>query len=285
MTTVPGFTLSPPLSTDPSSFDERADQAWIDMAVIIPAINTVAGEVNTNATAAAASAAAAANSESNAALSATAAAAAATTNDTSSTSNTIANTGDKTFTVSAGKSFVLGQYLRVANSSTAWMAGTVKSYSGTTLVVTMEDSAGSGTFASWSISIAPRGATRTAAVAADIWAGTANTKDITPKAFADSAVYQALTSSAALAPAASDGFNRSCTLAHSGSVAAPSGMLEGFTYKLALIGNGSAAPTSWTGVDTWGDAGEPDFNSASGAVNLICYEKIGGTVRGFWSRG
>lgn len=274
-----------PSTADPANFDTRADALLEALPTFVTETNTTAAQVNADAAAAAQAKADAENAATLAGQNATAASAAATTNATSTTSNTIAGSGDKTWDVGTGKSFVLGQYVRVANSVTAWMAGLVKSYSGSTLVVTVDDSAGSGTFTSWTVSLAPKGATRTAAAAADVWAGTANTKDITPKAFADSAAFVALTSSAALAPAASDGFNRVCTLAHSGSVAAPSGMLDGVMYELVLIGNGSAAPTSWTGVDSWGDAGTPDYNSASGAVNVISYQKIGSIVRGFWSRG
>lgn len=79
---------------------------------------------------------------------------------TSTTSRTIASSGAMAFTVPAGLAFVTNMRLRVANSSSNYMEGTVTSYTGTTLTVTMNYSVGSGTFASWSISPAgDRGST------------------------------------------------------------------------------------------------------------------------------
>jgi hypothetical protein len=74
---------------------------------------------------------------------------------TSATSNDI-GTGDKTFTVEAGKSFLPGHALKIAQTSNVanWMHGEVVSYSGTTLVVKIRDTAGSGTITDWTITFA-----------------------------------------------------------------------------------------------------------------------------------
>lgn len=76
---------------------------------------------------------------------------------TSTTSNSI-GTGTKTFTVdSANKAFVPGMALRAADSAapgTNYMDGVVTSFSGTTLVISMTSSTGSGTLTAWSIGIA-----------------------------------------------------------------------------------------------------------------------------------
>lgn len=78
-------------------------------------------------------------------------------NTVSTTSNTIANTGTKNFTVEDGRSFVFGQRVRCVASAVAYMEGTVVSYVEATdnaaLAVAMVYSVGSGTFASWTISI------------------------------------------------------------------------------------------------------------------------------------
>lgn len=69
---------------------------------------------------------------------------------TSTTSNSI-GTGTKTFTVaSSGLSISVGQGV-MALSSTASMFGTVTSYSGTTLIINVTSTVGSGTFTSWTI--------------------------------------------------------------------------------------------------------------------------------------
>ena len=80
------------------------------------------------------------------------------TTDTSSSSVTIGE-GEQTFTVTAGKSFVIGMSLKIAHDSENWMLGTVKSYSGTTLIMTITKICGSGTESSWTISLSgPSGA-------------------------------------------------------------------------------------------------------------------------------
>ena len=76
------------------------------------------------------------------------------TSCTSSTSNTI-GTGDKTFTVPAGLGFVSPMPIVAANTANLAnnMSGFVKSYIGTTLVVTFVSSNGSGSFTAWSIGL------------------------------------------------------------------------------------------------------------------------------------
>ena len=73
--------------------------------------------------------------------------------DTSTTSNTV-GTGDKTFTVTAAEPYVVGQPITIADTgapTTNFMTGVVKSYSGTTLVVTIASVGGSGTKTAWTI--------------------------------------------------------------------------------------------------------------------------------------
>lgn len=118
---------------------------------------------------AAASAAAAAGSALSAAVSAatatlqaaiaTAAAAAAANfaaaySATSATPITI-NTGAQVFTTQSGKLFVTGQFLQIASDAdpTNYMHGLVSSYSGTTLVMNITDTGGSGLHSDWDISL------------------------------------------------------------------------------------------------------------------------------------
>lgn len=83
---------------------------------------------------------------------------------TTSSSSVLIGTGAKTFTVPAGLGFVVGMTLRIANSSTNYMTGDVTSYSSTTLVMNITAVAGSGTLASWNISMAAIGASTAATV-------------------------------------------------------------------------------------------------------------------------
>lgn len=79
----------------------------------------------------------------------------AATNGTSATSVAI-GTGSKSFTANVSKSWVVGMTLKLANSATNWMLGEVSSYNAGTgaLVINVRRVMGSGTFASWTISLA-----------------------------------------------------------------------------------------------------------------------------------
>lgn len=83
------------------------------------------------------------------------------TNSVSSSSNEIADTGSKTFTVETGKSYLVGQTVRAASvaDGTVWMQGDVTSYNSTTgvLVISMNAKQGSGTITSWTISLSMPG--------------------------------------------------------------------------------------------------------------------------------
>lgn len=81
-----------------------------------------------------------------------------------STSSVLIGTGAKTFTTQSGLGFVVGMTLRIANSSANFMTGEVTSYSGTSLVMNITSVGGSGTLASWTISMAAVGASAAATV-------------------------------------------------------------------------------------------------------------------------
>jgi hypothetical protein len=88
---------------------------------------------------------------------ANAAALAMNMNDTSDTSasSVLIGTGAKSFTVTAGKSFLGGMFLVIADTaapSTNWMIGQVTSYAGTALVMNITAVGGSGTKSAWTIS-------------------------------------------------------------------------------------------------------------------------------------
>jgi hypothetical protein len=121
---------------------------------------TSATNAAASATAAANSASAAATSATNAANSATAAAASATEAanyaaalKATSTSSVAIGTGEKTFTTQASKQFAAGQFILIVDTANSanYMHGQVTSYSGTTLVVDVQNIGGSGTIASWNI--------------------------------------------------------------------------------------------------------------------------------------
>lgn len=75
---------------------------------------------------------------------------------TSPTSLSISSSGTKTLTTQAGLAYVVGSRVRLASSAdpSNYMEGVVSSYSSTTLAFTADNSAGSGTLSSWSLSLA-----------------------------------------------------------------------------------------------------------------------------------
>jgi hypothetical protein len=73
---------------------------------------------------------------------------------TSTTSNSIA-TGSKTFSVSSSGAFLLGDRVRVINSATNYMEGTVTAVTtDSSITVNVDSVSGSGTLTSWTFSIA-----------------------------------------------------------------------------------------------------------------------------------
>lgn len=83
-----------------------------------------------------------------------------------STTSVAIGTGSKSFTTQTGLAFSVGMTLRIANNSTNYMTGDVTSYTTGTgvLVVNVTSVVGSGTLASWTISLAAVGANTAGAV-------------------------------------------------------------------------------------------------------------------------
>jgi len=103
-----------------------------------------------------------------------------------STSSLAIGTGSKTFTTQSGKQFAAGQYvIAVSDANSAnYMHGQVTSYSGTSLVVEVSNTGGSGTLADWTISVSgsrgTQGPTGSIPVAAGAGTVDAITADFTP---------------------------------------------------------------------------------------------------------
>lgn len=138
--------------------------------------NTVAGEVNTNASTATTKAGEAADSADSASTSATTAttqagiattqAAAASASAASaaaiagafvgtSTTSLAIGTGSKSFTTQAGEQYSAGIWMTAVSQANPanFMFGQVTSYSGTTLIIDVQATGGSGTHADWNLSL------------------------------------------------------------------------------------------------------------------------------------
>jgi len=137
---------------NPANFAVEADLAWTQLKAAIPQINDVATAMNLN-----------------------------DVQDTSVTENVLGN-GDKTFTVSAGKSWLPGQIVNIADAAlptTNIMTAAISAYSGTSLSVTVLQFLGTSgtTISSWVISLSamPSVPTVTSELKLTTFAGTGST--------------------------------------------------------------------------------------------------------------
>lgn len=174
---------TPPSRDDPANFASRADTFLAALPDFATEANALASAVNADEIAAAASASSASTSASNASASASAASTSASNASTSatnasnsataaansataaansataligtSTTSLSIGTGSKTFTTQSGKQFVAGAYILAVSSANAanYMFGQVTSYSSTSLVIDVQVVGGSGTYASWNLTL------------------------------------------------------------------------------------------------------------------------------------
>lgn len=128
-----------PSRQNPATFSEDRDTRFSEENSRIAQMNAMSTELNALATA-------------------------MTLNATSSTSTTSLTIGDgsKSLTVDTGKSYWPGMYVLISNTSNPgkWMHGYVTTYSAETgaLVVTVTETAGTGTLSSWNVTLsAPQG--------------------------------------------------------------------------------------------------------------------------------
>lgn len=137
------------LETNVNSKEGTASTAATTATTQAGIATTQAGIATTQASNAAASAAAAD-------ASAAAAAALAGAFTGTSTSSVAIGTGNKTFTTQSGEQYTAGVYLIAVSQANAanFMFGQVASYSGTSLVLNVQATSGSGTYADWNLSLA-----------------------------------------------------------------------------------------------------------------------------------
>lgn len=150
---------TPPSRQDPTNFSTRADAFLGALPDFATQANALQADVNAKQATASAAAITATTKAAEASASAASALNAPGTLATSATSLSI-GTGSKTLTIQTGKSLAMGVPLLIADSAspnTNWMWGQITEYTAGTgqLVVAVSKSAGSGTLASWSVSLSP----------------------------------------------------------------------------------------------------------------------------------
>jgi hypothetical protein len=94
-------------------------------------------------------------------------------------------TGSKTFTVNTNATdtaFIVGNRVRLVNSSVNYMDGVITAYSGTSMTVLVDGTAGSGTYTAWFVTLTGSvgGVTSASVISANGFAGTVATATTTP---------------------------------------------------------------------------------------------------------
>ncbi len=108
------------------------------------------------------------------------------------------------------------------------------------------------------------------ATAANVQAGTSSAALVTPSALSGSAALQTLTDGATVNWDMSSGYNAKVTLGGNRTLAAPTNVIEGITYTLRVIQDGTGSRLlTWNAAYKWGTAGTPTLSTAAGAIDLV----------------
>lgn len=264
---------TPPSTSDPTNFDIRADTFLTALPTFRSQANDLATNAFNNATDAATSATTATTKAAEALASANSAVNAPGTSATSTTSLAVGS-GSKSLTLAqTGKSFAVGQPVRIARTSDAaatWMQGIITAFTSGTGAMTVEVIApfeGTGTHTDWTVSLTGPEALA-AATAAEVRAGDSGTKTVTPEALRLAAAFQTLTDAATIAWDADLGFNARVTLGGNRTMGAPTNLQDGLTYTLAIVQDGTGSRTlSWNAIFEWGSGGAPTLSTGASKVD------------------
>lgn len=263
----------PPSTSDPANFDPRADATLGALPDLIDEINAATENVYDNAVEAATSATTASTKAAEALASANTAVNAPGTQATSTSSLTVGS-GSKSLTLAqTGKDFAIGQPVRIADNaapSTNWMQGIITAFTPGTGAMTVDVGTfeGSGTLSDWTISLTGTEALPAASVA-DVRAGTASDKAVTPAAQVGSAAFLTLTDAATINWDTSLGYNAYVTLGGNRTMAAPTNMEDGLPYQLFIDqGPDGSRTISWNGIFDWRDLGVPTLSTGANKVDI-----------------
>lgn len=186
------------------------------------------------------------------------------------------STGEKAFPTQTGKSLRAGQTvsLAVTADGTRRMVGPIKSYDPATgaIAINVDSVFGSGSASGWTIALSAPGSIPVA-TAADIFAGTDNTKAATAAALVDARKFRALASASTLVwDILVHGPKTKATLtAGSQTLALPSGLREGdvITFLGFQPAAGATGTMVWPGAFKFGSAGIPVLPTANGSWFVV----------------
>lgn len=119
------------------------------------------------------------------------------------------------------------------------------------------------------------------ATAANVQAGTSSAALVTPSALSGSAAKQTLTDGATINWDVANGYNAKVTLGGNRTMGAPTNVIEGITYTLAVIQDGTGNRTlTWESSFDWGAAGPPVLSTTAGNIDLItCFAYDASSLR------
>lgn len=197
------------------------------------------------------------------------------TSATSTTTMTF-GTGVKAFTIQTGKALRPGQTVSIAAvGGVDRMIGPIKSYDPATGAIEVNVEAvpsGSGSNSAWTIALSPPGSIPVAS-AGDIFAGTDNTKAVTPAALAEGRKFRSLVDGSSIPwNVLTQGYKVKVALSSgSHTLDLPSGLREGDVISFVGINpaSGGAPSIIWPSAFKFGQAGTPIWPTANNAWGVV----------------
>jgi hypothetical protein len=198
-----------------------------------------------------------------------------------STSSVAIGTGSKVFAYASSSNlgWLVGTRLRAANSSSNYLEGVVTAVSATSVTLTSDFTAGSGTFASWNLGVAGDPASLTAgtgiAIVGNVISVTGSTGDVT--------TTTSNTSASGTLSWAWSTKNNDYVATTSGNItfANPTGMVSGYKGVVYIVLGGAGHTVSFGANWIWIN-GTPTIPTASGTKILIHLYSDGTNVHAFW---
>lgn len=206
--------------------------------------------------------------------------------DTSSTSVAI-GTGNKTFTTAGFYEWAVGMWVTITSGANPanYMFGQVTSYNTSTeaLVVDVDSVGGSGTLSDWTIALSAYSSVGNYLVAADI--------GVTVQGYDVDTVFRdvqtnfskqqyfgnvALTDASTIAWNAQTAQVATFTFVSSNrKMGAPTNMVNGGFYALAVIQNAGSNTLTWNSVFKWASGAAPTLSTAAGAKDYFVFRSDG----------
>lgn len=191
-----------------------------------------------------------------------------------------------TITIQTGKALIPGHMVVVAVTTNAifnFMARVMayNSGSGALDLMVMAEPVGTGSHSAWSVALTCEMALPTA-TAAEIWAGTAADKAISPASRSAANAIQTLTDGATINwNAATQGFHAKVVLGGNRTLATPTNMLEGEYYVFYPVQPATGGPRlcALPGVWDFGQQGTPTLSTGANKMDAVRLQCVNATTQ------